>query len=118
MNILVLIKIALKNVLSLNDNSKSLSAERQVLQVMVDKFFGLDLLGAGIRIDSKLRAMLIAGQLNNNTLVGHILKADDNVVGLYQVMLNEFLSRNIKNYSYINLEDDLGVTLKHNHARN
>jgi len=91
------------------DNVESLSSERQVLKVMVDHFAQLELIGAGIKIDEKLCAIVIAGRLNADTLVGHILKADANITGLYQTMLNEFLSREGKSFRYINLEDDLGV---------
>ncbi len=54
-------------------------------------------------------ALAIAEQLNLQTLVLHVLKADPNMPGLYQVMLNEFLARKGRPFTYVNMEQDLGV---------
>ena len=39
----------------------------------------------------------------------HILKADPSLPGLYQTMNHEFLSREARDFTYINMEQDMGV---------
>lgn len=39
----------------------------------------------------------------------HVLKANPNIPGLYQAMMNEFLKYKCSYFGYVNLEQDLGV---------
>ena len=54
-------------------------------------------------------AVALAQRLNPDTLVMHVLKADPNIDGLYQVMLQEFLAHEGADFNYVNLEQDLGI---------
>ena len=39
----------------------------------------------------------------------HILKADPNINGLYQTIMQEFMQRQAATFEYVNLEQDLGI---------
>lgn len=39
----------------------------------------------------------------------HVLKADPEMTGLYQVMLQEFLKDEAGRFRYVNMEQDLGI---------
>ena len=67
------------------------------------------ILFAAIKINNNISAVAIAERLNPDTLVIRILKADPNITGLYQTIMNEFLSRQSKSFDYVNLEEDLGI---------
>lgn len=91
------------------DSVEGLRNERAALREMADNFAEFDLKGAALTIDGKASAVAIGQRLNKDTMVMHILKADPNIPGLYQAMLNEFLLRDASGFEYINLEQDLGI---------
>jgi len=90
------------------DEHASLDNERKAIKEMTAHFSDFSLSGAFIRVGGKPSAFIFAQALNPETLVVHALKADAAVPGLYQVMLNEFLSRQAQGFKYVNLEQDLG----------
>lgn len=91
------------------DNIKGLNDERCAIREMVRNFGAFGLTGGAIEVDDEICAVAIAEALNPDTLVVHVLKADTQVPGLYQLMGNEFFSREAKRFAYINLEQDLGI---------
>ncbi len=91
------------------DISEGLSGERKALKDMVENFSQFNLMAAGIKIKGDIKAVSIAEKLNPSTLVLHVLKADPNFSGLYQLMLNEFLVNQAKNFELLNMEEDLGI---------
>ncbi|MFA5008627.1 MAG: phosphatidylglycerol lysyltransferase domain-containing protein [Candidatus Omnitrophota bacterium] len=91
------------------DNVEGLNNERQAIRKMIERFGDFNLIGAAIKVKGAICAVAIAEKLNQNTLVMHVLKADFNLQGLYQVMLNEFLVNDSGSFEYVNLEQDLGV---------
>jgi hypothetical protein len=91
------------------DRVEGLKSERLAMEEMAQNFSNFNLFGGGIRIEGKLTAAVIAEELNPSTIVTYILKADPNITGLYQAMLNEFLSREAKGYEFVDLEEDLGL---------
>jgi hypothetical protein len=71
---------------------------------------GLFNLKAGaLRVNGQISAVCIAESLNPQTLVIHVLKGAQGKTGIYQTMFNEFLSREAARYSFINMEQDLGI---------
>ncbi|TAM37728.1 DUF2156 domain-containing protein [bacterium] len=88
---------------------KSLDNERQAIREMISNFSHFTLLAGAIRVNGKICAVAIAEKLKPDTLVMHVLKADPDMPGLYQLMCNEFLSRQKRDFAYVNLEQDLGV---------
>jgi hypothetical protein len=91
------------------DSIEGLDNERSAIREMVKNFSILDLVGGAIEVEGKIYAVAVGQKLNDNTLVVHILKADPNVTGLYQVINNEFLKQEGANFTYVNLEQDLGI---------
>jgi len=90
------------------DNVESLNNERRAIRQMIDNFLEFKLIAGAIKIKGKTNAVAFGQQLNPDTLVMHVLKADPNISGLYQVMLWEFLSKKAGDFIYVNLEQDLG----------
>jgi len=91
------------------DSSEGLSNEKAAIRDMVDNFSRFGLIGAAIKIKEGIFAVAIAQELNPQTLVMHVLKADPNITGLYQVILQDFLRTQAGKYKYVNLEQDLGI---------
>jgi hypothetical protein len=88
---------------------EGLNNERRTLHQIITHFADFGVRAGAIRVDGEIRAVAIAETLNADTLVMHILKADSALNGLYQVMLNDFLSAQAKGFKYVNLEQDLGI---------
>ena len=88
---------------------QGLASERLAIRQMLENFSRFELVAGGIRVDAKIRAIAIGQELNPQALVIHVLKADPDMAGLYQLMNNEFVSRAAVNYRYVNMEQDLGV---------
>ena len=91
------------------DSVEGLNNERNAIKEMVSNFSEFNLIAGAVEIKNSILALAIAERLNLNTLVMHVLKADPNVPGLYQVMMNEFLEASGGAFEYVNLEQDLGV---------
>ncbi|MFA5271290.1 MAG: phosphatidylglycerol lysyltransferase domain-containing protein [Candidatus Omnitrophota bacterium] len=91
------------------DGVEGLNNERQAIREMADNCSDFGLIAGAIKVDGKICALTIAERLNKNTLVLHVLKADPNMIGLYQVMTNEFLTRQAAGFEYVNFEQDLGI---------
>jgi len=91
------------------DKVEGLNKERQAIREMIDNFGYFNLIGAVIKVKKSICAVAIGEKLNPNTLVMHVLKADPNMQGLYQVMLNDFILNEADAFEYINLEQDLGI---------
>ena len=88
---------------------EGLSNERRAIGEMMENYSDFELIGGMIKIQGNISAVALAQRLNPNTLVMHVLKADPNVSGLYQVMLQEFLTHEAGSFNYVNLEQDLGI---------
>jgi hypothetical protein len=91
------------------DSVEGLNNERKAIKDMVANFSEFNLIAGAIEIKSAMLALAVAESLNLSTMVMHVLKADPNVPGLYQVMMNEFLERHSSGFEYVNLEQDLGI---------
>lgn len=91
------------------DSVEGLNNERKAIKEMITNFSGFNLMAGAIEINGAILALAIAERLNLNTLVMHVLKADPNIPGLYQVMMNEFLGKLRGDFEYVNLEQDLGI---------
>lgn len=91
------------------DSQESLRNERLAIREMIEHFADFELIAGAIKIGKEISAVAIAQELNPRTLVMHVLKADPNIAGLYQTIINEFLSRHAQGFTYVNLEQDLGL---------
>jgi hypothetical protein len=91
------------------DKIESLNNERLAIHEIVDNFSLSKLMAAAIKINNLIHAIAIAEKLNPNTAVMHVLKADPSIKGLYQIMNNEFILKELSTFEYVNFEQDLGV---------
>lgn len=91
------------------DGVESLRNEKKAVREMILNCEEFGLIGGAVRVSGEIVAMAIGERLNPDTLVIHVLKAHADMPGLYQTMLNEFLSRRGGPFAWVNMEQDLGV---------
>jgi hypothetical protein len=89
--------------------SKSLQDESDAVKAMLSHLGLFSLKAGALRVNGQISAVCIAESLNPQTLVIHVLKGAQGMTGIYQAMFNEFLSREAARYSFINMEQDLGI---------
>ncbi|MDR3590347.1 MAG: phosphatidylglycerol lysyltransferase domain-containing protein [Negativicutes bacterium] len=89
--------------------SRYLKTERDATQELLQQYSALELKGAVIEIDGKIRAMTLGESLCADTAVIHTEKAAAAVRGLYPMINREFCRRQWPDNAYINREEDLGV---------
>jgi hypothetical protein len=91
--------------------------EKELLEMekeaMYDVLTHLEAVGyfAGvIRIDDKIEAISIGGQLGSKTVTVHVEKANIEYRGLYQAINNEFCKHMASHVKRINREEDMGIS--------
>ena len=74
------------------------------------KYFNeLSLSGGAIYVDEKLVAYCVGEQLNCDTAVVHIEKADANYTGSFAIINRDYVINRWNGIKYINREEDLGI---------
>ena len=86
-----------------------METELNAVDIALDHFKELELTGGLIRIDGVVKAFTIGERLTDDTFVTHIEKADYEVRGLYPMINQQFAIHALKDYTYVNREEDLGV---------
>lgn len=89
--------------------TESLAYEKTALLEMLKNYSYLGLSGGTIEIEGKICALALGEKLNKDTFVLHVLKSKAGITGLNQVMNQEFIAREASGYSFLNMEQDLGV---------
>lgn len=69
----------------------------------------LDMKGGIIKIDNKIAAFTLGEQINNNSVVIHIEKANTFYEGIYQAINQQFLCNDWNEMEFVNREEDLGI---------
>lgn len=69
----------------------------------------LGIRGGGIRIDGRLAAFTLGQRMDDNMAVVHIEKADNEIMGLYTVINNQFVQHELTDVKFINREEDMGM---------
>ncbi len=85
-----------------------LQQERLGANAVLDAFGKVPYRGGCIRIDGEVRAFAIGTLLSKRMVQENIEKADDQIRGLYQAILKEFLNHEYKEIELVNREDDMG----------
>ena len=86
----------------------SKNAEEIMALELLNNFSHWDLFGGALLIDGKVQAFTILEQLNQNTAVGHVEKANTEYKGIYQA-LNQFTAEKLlSKYAFVNREQDVG----------
>lgn len=91
------------------EKDEGLSKERCAILIMLKNFDALGLIGGVVRLDNKIAALTLAEAYLPDTLVIHVEKANPDIPGLYQIINQEFLTREGAGYAFVNREQDLGV---------
>lgn len=84
-------------------------AEQYAINTYFSYFNELGLTGGIIRIDGKTVAVTVGERLNSDTFCVHIEKADKSFSGIYTAINNFFVSSAVKDFRYVNREEDLGI---------
>ncbi len=88
---------------------KYLEAERDSISDVLTNMYALDISGAMLKVDGNIVAFTLGEELNKDTAVIHIEKADPNIKGAYTAINQMFAENRWKDYKYINREDDCGI---------
>jgi hypothetical protein len=87
----------------------SLEAENTAIKTAFDNYAYLGVIGGAVYVDDKLEAFTLAEPLNEDTVVIHFEKANPGIDGLYQVINQWFCQKELRNYRFVNREQDLGL---------
>ena len=83
-------------------------AEDLMVIELLNNFSHWKLFGGAILIDGKVEAFTILEELNSNTAVGHVEKANTEYRGIYQA-INRFAAEKLLcKYEFVNREQDVG----------
>jgi hypothetical protein len=91
------------------ESSQDLADENVAVYEALKNYRGLNFRGGAILIDSKVEAFALGEQLNHNTAVIHIEKANPEIPGLYVAINQRFCAEEWSHLTYVNREQDLGV---------
>jgi len=83
--------------------------ENRCVYELLNNFEQLNLFGAGIYIENKLKAFTVAEVFNKTTVLIHIEKALKGFRGIYQAINNFFCEKELLNkFEFVNREQDAG----------
>jgi hypothetical protein len=86
----------------------SLFAEWTAVNEILKNFTALKVSGGAILLDGRVEAFALGEQLNPDTAVVHIEKANPDIRGLYAVINQQFCEHRWQSMSLLNREQDLG----------
>lgn len=90
------------------DPDEFLQAERRGVFRILELFGQIPYRGGLIRIDGEVKAFAIGSWLSARMCQENIEKADDEIRGLYQAIMKEWLAHEFDEAEYVNREDDMG----------
>lgn len=76
---------------------------------VLDLLEQLEIKGGLIRIDGQVEAFMIASQLTKTMVQENVEKANTEIRGLYQALIQQFFLNNYLDVPYVNREDDMGL---------
>jgi hypothetical protein len=89
-------------------HSSVLDEENIAIMNVLDNWNDFPLFGAIIRVEGRIAAYTIAEELNDETIDIRFEKAFSEYEGVYQFLNKTFLSRQAKEYVWVNREEDMG----------
>lgn len=90
-------------------NSENLRSESIGLENLFKRLNETEVVGGVIYVNNSVVAYTIGEQLNSDTVVIHVEKADEVYNGSYQIINSIFLEREWSHMTYVNREDDSGI---------
>lgn len=91
------------------DNSTDYQAERVAIREALNHREFLDFRGGVLKANGRVVAFTLGEELNKDTLVIHIEKADINFSGSYAMINQQYLIHQNSRYTKVNREQDLGI---------
>ena len=91
-----------------NREDIQLISEYDATITALDNIDALGVTGACLRINNEIQGLTLGEQLNNDTVLIHIEKANAALPGAYPYLNQKFLEQYWQNYTYVNREEDMG----------
>ncbi len=91
------------------DDDPHLSGERDAIIEVLTHWEELKLTGGLVLIGGKVEAFTFGEQLNSDTAVIHVEKANPDIRGVYPVINQKFCENAWQHLTYINREEDMGI---------
>jgi hypothetical protein len=91
------------------EKNRDLFNENLGIKYLIDNYSELDIKGGFIEVDGKVIAYSFGEVINEDIVVIHIEKADENYKGSYQAINAIFLEKEWQGYTFVNREDDAGI---------
>lgn len=92
-----------------SDDDYSIIAEQYAINTFFSYYHELGLCGGIIRIGGKIAALTIGEPVTDSVYCVHIEKADTSYNGIYVGINNCFLKAAVKDFEFVNREEDLGI---------
>jgi hypothetical protein len=89
---------------------ESASGENEAMLRLLGNFGQLGVTGGVIRVDGRIQALTVGEQLNRETALVHIEKANTDFDGIYAAINQQFISNQWPQMPYINREEDMGIS--------
>ncbi len=94
--------------LNVDKDPEGIEAERKVLNFSFENFTKFGFVGGILKVDGEVVAFTFGEQLNDKVFVTHFEKAFSSVRGAYPMINNQFAINTLRDYEFVNREDDLG----------
>jgi len=85
------------------------NVQKTALSTAFSHYGELEFLGGAILINKALKGFILGSYLNPDTVCAHFSYTDPEIPGISQILLWEACRRTFSSYTYINLEQDLGI---------
>lgn len=92
-----------------NPDDEFMCYEQAAIHEIFDNFDDFKLKGGAILLGGKIVAFTFGEQLNSDTAVIHVEKADPEIRGAYTAINQNFIANEWANMTYINREEDMGL---------
>ena len=92
-----------------SEYKKILSLENFAINEIFDDFDYFKIKGGAIEVDGKIIAVTFGEQLNSDTAVIHVEKANPEIRGAYPAINRNFVANEWSQMKFINREEDMGV---------
>jgi hypothetical protein len=83
--------------------------ENEAMLRLLCNFASLGVAGGVIRVNGQIQALTVGEQLNADTALIHIEKANTDYDGIYAAINQQFVSNQWPQMTYINREEDMGI---------
>jgi uncharacterized protein len=85
------------------------SEENQAMALVLGNFAALNVKGGVIKINDNIAALAVGEELNANTAVIHIEKANTEFDGMFPAINQQFAANCWSGYEFLNREEDMGL---------